>query len=272
MNPFRHLKRASKPLFAARKGSVFSLGLRGNLVAAGAGAATLEVDRVRQYPGGRWLDIDPREVELTVPLGADVAPVARSARRLDAAHAEDARRRRGVHAEGERDARGDRRARRASSSSAASHPRRSGRTSAHDGRTLERMAGGLSILMPVFNERSTIEAAIDDALTAELPVDGRELVVVDDGSTDGTRELLALDDLAGRRRRSSSTSGTSARAPPSAPRSGTRPRSSPRSSTPTSSTAPRTSPTCSSRSCRARRTSSSARARGRPSRRSASGT
>ena len=74
MNPFRHLKRASKPLFAARKGSVFSLGLRGNLIAAGAGAATLEIDRVRQYPGGRWLDIDPREVELTVPLGADVAP------------------------------------------------------------------------------------------------------------------------------------------------------------------------------------------------------
>ena len=30
VNPFRHLKRASKPLFAARKGSVFSLGLRGN--------------------------------------------------------------------------------------------------------------------------------------------------------------------------------------------------------------------------------------------------
>jgi glycosyltransferase involved in cell wall biosynthesis len=52
------------------------------------------------------------------------------------------------------------------------------------------MAGGLSILMPVFNERATIEAAIDDALTAGLPVESRELVVVDDGSTDGTRELL----------------------------------------------------------------------------------
>ena len=52
------------------------------------------------------------------------------------------------------------------------------------------MPGDLSILMPVFNELSTVEAAIEDALTAELPVSGRELVIVDDGSTDGTRELL----------------------------------------------------------------------------------
>jgi len=48
----------------------------------------------------------------------------------------------------------------------------------------------ISILMPVFNERATLEAAIDDALSAELPVASRELIVVDDGSTDGTRELL----------------------------------------------------------------------------------
>ena len=52
------------------------------------------------------------------------------------------------------------------------------------------MATSLSILMPVYNELATVERAIDDALTAELPVESRQLVIVDDGSTDGTRELL----------------------------------------------------------------------------------
>jgi glycosyltransferase involved in cell wall biosynthesis len=54
----------------------------------------------------------------------------------------------------------------------------------------EHMRPSLTILMPVYNERSTVEEAIDDALSAELPVDTRQLLVVDDGSTDGTRELL----------------------------------------------------------------------------------
>ena len=61
-------------IFGVRQGTHPRTAKRGNLIAAGAGAATLEIDRVRQYPGGHWLDIDPREVELTVPLGADVAP------------------------------------------------------------------------------------------------------------------------------------------------------------------------------------------------------
>jgi glycosyltransferase involved in cell wall biosynthesis len=47
----------------------------------------------------------------------------------------------------------------------------------------------LSILMPVFNERERVEQAIADVLATELPVEF-ELIVVDDGSTDGTRELL----------------------------------------------------------------------------------
>ena len=57
------------------------------------------------------------------------------------------------------------------------------------------MAVPLTILMPVFNERTTIAAAIDDALGADLPVDARQLVIVDDGSTDGTREWLTSTSL-----------------------------------------------------------------------------
>jgi dolichol-phosphate hexosyltransferase len=47
----------------------------------------------------------------------------------------------------------------------------------------------LSILMPVYNERERVERAISEVLATELP-DEFELIVVDDGSTDGTREIL----------------------------------------------------------------------------------
>lgn len=73
-NPYRHLARAVKPLFAAKPGASFSLGLRGELAAAGAGTLTLNVNRVRHYPGGRWLEVDPRTLDLTVPEGALVTP------------------------------------------------------------------------------------------------------------------------------------------------------------------------------------------------------
>ena len=73
MNPLKHLRRAHRSLFAAKADSEFSLGLRGKLTAAGAGTLELEVEQVRNYPGGRWLEIEPRILELTVPPGATVA-------------------------------------------------------------------------------------------------------------------------------------------------------------------------------------------------------
>ena len=47
----------------------------------------------------------------------------------------------------------------------------------------------MTVLMPVYNEVGTIERAISAVLETE-ELSSRELIVVDDGSTDGTAELL----------------------------------------------------------------------------------
>ncbi len=52
----------------------------------------------------------------------------------------------------------------------------------------------LSILMPVYNEAATVETAIRRVFDADLPIDGVELVVVDDGSSDGTGSILSQAD------------------------------------------------------------------------------
>jgi dolichol-phosphate hexosyltransferase len=51
----------------------------------------------------------------------------------------------------------------------------------------------LSILMPVYNERERVERAIAEVLATTLPTDF-ELIIVDDGSTDGTRDILRSGD------------------------------------------------------------------------------
>jgi glycosyltransferase involved in cell wall biosynthesis len=47
----------------------------------------------------------------------------------------------------------------------------------------------ISIIVPVFNEARTVAAVIDRLLTIDLPAP-REIIVINDGSSDGTREVL----------------------------------------------------------------------------------
>ena len=47
----------------------------------------------------------------------------------------------------------------------------------------------ISIVVPVYNEEATVQAVIERLLAVELPLD-REILVVNDGSTDGTRGVL----------------------------------------------------------------------------------
>lgn len=48
----------------------------------------------------------------------------------------------------------------------------------------------LSVVIPCYNEKATIEKIIDEVMEANLGSTTKELVIVDDGSKDGTRDIL----------------------------------------------------------------------------------
>ena len=76
--------------------------------------------------------------------------------------------------------------------------------------------------MPVYNESERIGDALDDVFGTEWPF-SVELIVVDDGSTDGTRDFLRSYRVARLGRTSTRTSATRARAAPCGRRSATPP-------------------------------------------------
>lgn len=47
----------------------------------------------------------------------------------------------------------------------------------------------LSVIIPVYNEKTTISEVIEKVSSVELPI-AKEIIVVDDGSTDGTVDIL----------------------------------------------------------------------------------
>ena len=69
----------------------------------------------------------------------------------------------------------------------------------------------LSIVIPVYNEESTIAAVLERVNTVPLPVD-REVIVVNDGSRDGTASRIAAVRPAYPASSRSRWSGTPARA------------------------------------------------------------
>ena len=52
----------------------------------------------------------------------------------------------------------------------------------------------LSVIMPVYNERETLTEILAQVRAVDLE---KEIVVVDDGSTDGTRDVLREEEKKG---------------------------------------------------------------------------
>ncbi len=55
----------------------------------------------------------------------------------------------------------------------------------------------LSIIMPVYNERETLREILSQVRAVDLEGIDKEIVAVDDGSTDGSRDILAEEAAAG---------------------------------------------------------------------------
>jgi len=67
INPYAHLKKAQRLLFAATPGTTFTLALTGRVAAAAEGQLALQLEQLRQWPGGRKVQGAGQKVAVTVP-------------------------------------------------------------------------------------------------------------------------------------------------------------------------------------------------------------
>lgn len=76
VNPYPHLRKARRLLFAAPAGSTFTLALTGKLTGAAGEELSLELNQVRQWPGGRKVKQSGLDVAVTLAAGATIEDAA----------------------------------------------------------------------------------------------------------------------------------------------------------------------------------------------------
>jgi hypothetical protein len=72
VNPYKHLLRARRLLFTAERGSTFTLALTGRVAGAAGQELALQLDQVRQWPGGRKVAQSGQKVSVAVPETATI--------------------------------------------------------------------------------------------------------------------------------------------------------------------------------------------------------
>ena len=75
-NPFPHLKRATRLLFAATRGTTFTAALTGKVVEAAGEDLQVSVEQVRWWPGGRKAKQPGQKLSVAVPPTASIEGVA----------------------------------------------------------------------------------------------------------------------------------------------------------------------------------------------------
>jgi len=79
INPFQHLGKARRLLFSAQPGTLFTLALTGKVANAAGEDLQLNVDQVRQWPGGRMVKQPGQKVPVVVPETALIEGLAGTA-------------------------------------------------------------------------------------------------------------------------------------------------------------------------------------------------